>query len=58
LIPSIITFALKMDTACFSEMLATTEQSERHQNPEELHHYRQRPENLKSHSKFLDPRTN
>jgi hypothetical protein len=40
--------ALKMETVCFSETLATTDESTRRQNPEE-HHHPHRRENLKSH---------
>jgi hypothetical protein len=46
--------ALKMETACFSEMLASTGESTRRQNSEE-HHHPHRRENLKSHkSKAID----
>jgi hypothetical protein len=48
LIPSIVTPALKMATARFSEMLACTNQSTRRLKPEEYHYYRYCRENLKS----------
>jgi hypothetical protein len=41
--------ALKMETACFSEMLASTYQPTQCLNPEEHHHCRHFRENLKSH---------
>jgi hypothetical protein len=41
--------ALKMDTVCFSETLASTEESTRRRNPEEQNHHPHRRENLKSH---------
>jgi hypothetical protein len=44
--------ALKMETVCFSEMLASTDKSTRHQNPE--HHYCHHRENLKSHTMVLE----
>jgi hypothetical protein len=31
--------ALKMETVCFSETLASTDESTQHQNPEEHHHH-------------------
>jgi hypothetical protein len=31
--------ALKMETVCFSEKLASTDESTRRQNPEEHHHH-------------------
>jgi hypothetical protein len=37
------------DTVCFSETLASTDESTRRQNPEEHHHHLHRHENLKSH---------
>jgi hypothetical protein len=39
-----------METVCFSETLASTDQSTWCQNPEEHHHYRHHCENLKSHN--------
>jgi hypothetical protein len=48
LIPSIITSALKMETAGFSKTLAFTNQSTWRLNPEEHHHYCHHHENLKS----------
>jgi hypothetical protein len=39
LISSIATSALKMEIVCFSETLASTDQSTRHQNTEEHHHF-------------------
>jgi hypothetical protein len=42
--------ALKMETVCFSETLASTDESTRLQNPEDHHHHHlHRRENLKSH---------
>jgi hypothetical protein len=39
-----------METVCFSETLASTDESTRRQNPEEYHHHQpHRRENLKSH---------
>jgi hypothetical protein len=50
---SIATSALKMETVCFSETLAPTNQSTWHQNPEEHHHHHPHHlENLKSHKIF------
>jgi hypothetical protein len=43
---SIVTSALKMETVCFSETLASTDESIRRQNPEE-HHHPHRRENFK-----------
>jgi hypothetical protein len=40
---------LKMAMVCFSEMLASTNESTRPQNPEEHHHHPHHHENLKSH---------
>jgi hypothetical protein len=42
--------ALKMDTVCLSETLASAYKSTRLQDPEE-HHHPHRRENLKSHIK-------
>jgi hypothetical protein len=53
LIPSMVTSALKMETVCFSEKLASTRQSTRRPNPEEHHQYRHRCENLKSQKGFM-----
>jgi hypothetical protein len=40
---------VKMGTVCFSETLASTDKSTRHQNPEEKHHHPHCHKNLKSH---------
>jgi hypothetical protein len=48
-ISSIATLALKMETECFSETLATTDKYARRQNPDD-HHHPHRRENLKSHN--------
>jgi hypothetical protein len=47
-----VTSALKMEAARFSETLASTSKSTRRQNQEEHHQYRHRRENLKSHYNF------
>jgi hypothetical protein len=39
MLPSIATSALKMETVCFSERLAYTDESTRLQNPEVHHQY-------------------
>jgi hypothetical protein len=49
-IPSIVTSALKMETVCFSKMLASTDESTWRQNPEQHHHHPHCHENLKSHT--------
>jgi hypothetical protein len=38
-----------METVCFSETLASTDESTRRQNPEEEHYHPRHSENLKSH---------
>jgi hypothetical protein len=43
---------LKMETVCFSETLASTNESTRRQNPEEEHYHLHRRESLKSHLEF------
>jgi hypothetical protein len=45
--------ALKMETVCFSETLASTNESTRRQDPEDHHHHPHRRENLKSHNYLL-----
>jgi hypothetical protein len=40
--------AVKMETVCFSETLASTNESTRRQNPKEQHRHVHRRENLKS----------
>jgi hypothetical protein len=45
----VVVEALKMETVCFSEMLASTDELTRRKNPEEEHHHPYRRENLKSH---------
>jgi hypothetical protein len=49
---SIATSTLKMETVCFSEMLAFTNESTRRQNPEKHHHPHCR-ENLKPHKIYF-----
>jgi hypothetical protein len=44
--------ALKMETVCFSETLASTDESTRHQNSEDHHHNILRRKNLNSHKHF------
>jgi hypothetical protein len=46
--PSLVILALKMETACFSETLASTHETTRPQNPRRYQHTNRR-ENLKSH---------
>jgi hypothetical protein len=43
------TSTLKMETVCFSETLASADESTRRQNPEEQHYHPHRHENLRSH---------
>jgi hypothetical protein len=46
--PNIANSALKMETICFSETVASTDESTRRQNPEDHHHHHpHRRENLK-----------
>jgi hypothetical protein len=47
------TLALKMETAYFSEMLATMYKSTWHQNPEEHHHCPHQFGNLKFHTYYI-----
>jgi hypothetical protein len=47
-----LALALKMETVCFPETLASTYESTRRRNPEEHHHPRSR-ENLKSHKLYI-----
>jgi hypothetical protein len=44
----LVSSGLKMETVCFSETLAPTDESRRRQNPEQDHHHPHR-ENLKPH---------
>jgi hypothetical protein len=46
----LITSALKMETACFSEMLISTNQSTQHLNPKDHHPNGHHHENLKSYN--------
>jgi hypothetical protein len=54
----VITSALKMGTACFSETLPSTNQSLRRLNPKEHHKNCHRCENLKSHHLSLSNSVN
>jgi hypothetical protein len=49
LLPCLVTSALKMETACFSETSAPTCKYTWHQNPRPLQHDNNCCENLKSH---------
>jgi hypothetical protein len=45
--------ALMVERICFSETLASTDESTRRQNPDHHHHHPHRCENLISHYSFI-----
>jgi hypothetical protein len=47
------TYCLHLQSLCFSETLASTDESTRRQNPEEHHHHPHHRENLKSYVRFI-----